>query len=54
MSPACVAKYICNEFGNNKSAVKVTVLNDPEKIRNEYPLMAAVSRCANAVEEHKV
>ena len=54
MCPARVAEYVQQHFGGPQSAVKVRVEADPERIRQEYPLLAAVSRCANSVEGHKV
>lgn len=54
MCPAKVAEYVKQIFDGPQSAVKVSVEADPERIRQEYPLLAAVSRCANSVEGHKV
>jgi leucyl aminopeptidase len=52
MAPPKMAKYIEEHFKD--SAIKVTVESDQGKIAKEYPLLAAVSRCANDVKEHQV
>ncbi|KAI3422008.1 Cytosol aminopeptidase, catalytic domain [Globodera pallida] len=51
MCPAKVVEYVKSSFEN--SSVRVSVIDDVEQIRRDYPLMSAVSRCANAIEEHK-
>jgi leucyl aminopeptidase len=51
MAPPKVAEYIQELFQG--SSVKVTVDSDQEKIKKEYPLLAAVSRSANDVVEHQ-
>ena len=51
MAPPYVAEYVINLFqGSN---IKVTIDDNQDKIKNEYPLIAAVSRCANNVMEHQ-
>lgn len=40
-------------FADSKS-VKVEVVDDQAVITKEYPLMAAVNRCANVVPRHQV
>jgi leucyl aminopeptidase len=52
MSPLRVAEHIKQSF--NGSSVKVSVTDEIEKIVREYPLMAAVTRAANMIEEHRV
>ncbi|ETN77079.1 cytosol aminopeptidase family, catalytic domain protein [Necator americanus] len=51
MSPPNTAEYVKSAFlGGN---VKVEVTEDQKLIEKEYPLMAAVNRCANTVKEHQ-
>ena len=52
MSPSRVAEYILEEFKN--SSIKVNIIENKDQILRDYPLMAAVSRSANNVEEHRV
>lgn len=52
MAPPRVAEYVKQFFEG--TAIKVHVESDPEIIKREYPLMAAVNRCANVVESHQV
>ncbi|KAL3083238.1 hypothetical protein niasHS_011040 [Heterodera schachtii] len=51
MCPAKVAEYVKKTFEN--SSVRVSIIDDVDQIRRDYPLLSAVSRCANAIEEHK-
>ena len=51
MAPPRVAEYMRNLF--NGSNIKVTIDDDQEKIEREYPLMAAVTRSANGVQNHQ-
>uniref|UniRef100_A0A914DUM4 Cytosol aminopeptidase domain-containing protein n=1 Tax=Acrobeloides nanus TaxID=290746 RepID=A0A914DUM4_9BILA len=51
MAPPRVAEYVKQFFEG--TAIKVHVESDPEIIKREYPLMAAVNRCANVVESHQ-
>uniref|UniRef100_A0A914XTR8 Cytosol aminopeptidase domain-containing protein n=1 Tax=Panagrolaimus superbus TaxID=310955 RepID=A0A914XTR8_9BILA len=51
MAPPKVAEYVQELFKG--SSVKVTVDSDQEKIKKEYPLLAAVNRSANDVPEHQ-
>ncbi|XP_062613205.1 putative aminopeptidase W07G4.4 [Saccostrea cucullata] len=51
MAAPNVAKYVEEAFKD--SAIKVTVISDPETLRKEYPLYAAVNRAANQVERHQ-
>ncbi|VDM58986.1 unnamed protein product [Angiostrongylus costaricensis] len=51
MSPPRVADYIKSVFQNGN--VKVEVNENQELIKEEYPLLAAVNRCANTVKEHQ-
>ncbi|RCN24510.1 hypothetical protein ANCCAN_29792, partial [Ancylostoma caninum] len=51
MSPPNVAEYVKSAFPCGK--VKVEVTDDQKVIEKEYPLMAAVNRCANTVKEHQ-
>ncbi|KAE9421606.1 hypothetical protein Angca_004729, partial [Angiostrongylus cantonensis] len=51
MSPPRVADYIKSVFQNGN--VKVEVNENQESIKEEYPLLAAVNRCANTVKEHQ-
>lgn len=52
MAPPKLADYVQQHFKN--SSVKVLVDSDKEAIKKEYPLLAAVNRSANDVEEHQV
>ena len=36
------------------TSVRVKVISDQDVILKEYPLMHAVTRCANTVERHRV
>ncbi|EYB92954.1 hypothetical protein Y032_0188g1155 [Ancylostoma ceylanicum] len=51
MSPPNTAEYVKSAFVGGK--VKVEVTDDQKVIEKEYPLMAAVNRCANTVKEHQ-
>ncbi|KAJ1368839.1 Cytosol aminopeptidase, catalytic domain [Parelaphostrongylus tenuis] len=51
MTPPRVADYVKSVFGDG--SVKVEVTENQETIKKEYPLMAAVNRCANTVKEHQ-
>lgn len=51
MSPINVAKYIQEQFAHVEN-VKVTVIEDIEEIKKEYPLAHAVTRASLAVERH--
>ncbi|KAK0418847.1 hypothetical protein QR680_013805 [Steinernema hermaphroditum] len=51
MAPPRVGEYIEDVFkGGN---VKVSVISNPEEIQKDYPMMAAVNRCANHVKSHQ-
>ncbi|XP_022783674.1 putative aminopeptidase W07G4.4 [Stylophora pistillata] len=50
MAAPRVEEYICELFQG--SPVKVTVVKDPAKFEKDYPLYAAVNRCARVVERH--
>ena len=54
MCPSRVAEYVRSNFGGPESAIKISILEDADQIREQYPLLAAVNRCANVVEEHRV
>ncbi|CAD6186728.1 unnamed protein product [Caenorhabditis auriculariae] len=51
MAPPKVAEYVQQAFSNGN--IKVSVVDDQSFIENEFPLMAAVNRCANTVKEHQ-
>ncbi|CAB3397741.1 unnamed protein product [Caenorhabditis bovis] len=51
MAPPRVAEYIQGAFANGN--VNVSVVDDQNVIEKEFPLMAAVNRCANTVKEHQ-
>jgi leucyl aminopeptidase len=51
MSPINIAKYIQEQFAND-SNLKITVIEDIEEIKKEYPLAHAVTRASLAVERH--
>merc|ERR1711935_1069202 len=48
MAPPKVEEYVRNLFSDKKSNVQ-----GHEKLKKEYPCMAAVDRCANQVERHR-
>lgn len=52
MSPENIVKYIKNAFSGN-NFVTINVIEDDNVIKEEYPLLAAVSRAANQIERHK-
>ena len=45
MAPPKVEEYVRNLFA--KSDIKMTVVQGHDKLKKEYPCMAAVDRCAN-------
>ena len=47
MSPPNVEKYILDLFKSSNSSFKVEVVSDLPTIEKEYPLFAAVNRCAS-------
>jgi leucyl aminopeptidase len=47
MSPPQVEKYILDLFKSSSSSIKVEVISDLNTIEKEYPLFAAVNRCAS-------
>ncbi|CAK5024157.1 unnamed protein product [Meloidogyne enterolobii] len=51
MSPSRVVEYILNEFKD--SSIKINIVENKDEILKNYPLMAAVSRSANNIEEHR-
>ncbi|KAI7899006.1 uncharacterized protein BX663DRAFT_522823 [Cokeromyces recurvatus] len=51
MSPINIANYIKEQFANLDN-VKVTVMEDIEEIKKNYPLAHAVTRASLAVERH--
>ncbi|TKR67010.1 hypothetical protein L596_023227 [Steinernema carpocapsae] len=51
MAPPRVAEYIEKVFKDGN--VKISVVSDPEEIKKDYPMMAAVNRCANHVIAHQ-
>lgn len=51
MAPPRVANYIKTVFRD--SPVKLTILDDLESLRENYPLFEAVNRCANDVLRHR-
>src|SRR5262249_36274718 len=51
MTPPRTADYVQQFFQG--TAIKVHVESDPEALAREYPLLAAVNRCANMVEGHR-
>uniref|UniRef100_A0A915M836 Cytosol aminopeptidase domain-containing protein n=1 Tax=Meloidogyne javanica TaxID=6303 RepID=A0A915M836_MELJA len=51
MSPSRVVEYILKEFKD--SSIKINVIENKDQILKNYPLMAAVSRSANNIEEHR-
>ncbi|RCN30547.1 cytosol aminopeptidase family, catalytic domain protein [Ancylostoma caninum] len=57
MSPPNVAEYVKVSYEFQSAfpcgKVKVEVTDDQKVIEKEYPLMAAVNRCANTVKEHQ-
>ncbi|KHJ99328.1 hypothetical protein OESDEN_00669 [Oesophagostomum dentatum] len=52
MSAPKTAEYVKSVFVGGD--VKLEVTDDQDVIAKEYPLMAAVNRCANTVKEHQV
>ncbi|GMR59261.1 hypothetical protein PMAYCL1PPCAC_29456, partial [Pristionchus mayeri] len=52
MAPPRVAQYLETAFADSPS-VRVIVTKDQSVIEKEYPLMAAVNRCANSIERHQ-
>ncbi|KAF7638486.1 CYTOSOL_AP domain-containing protein [Meloidogyne graminicola] len=51
MSPFGVAEYILETFKD--STIKVNIIENKDQIMKEYPLMAAVSRCSDNIEEYR-
>ncbi|CDS11021.1 hypothetical protein LRAMOSA03285 [Lichtheimia ramosa] len=51
MSPINVVKYLNDVFGND-SRIKMTVIDDVDIIKKEYPLAHAVTRASLAVPRH--
>lgn len=51
MAPPGFAEYCENAFA--RSTVKVTVIDDNEEIRSQYPLLHAVARASVEVERHQ-
>uniref|UniRef100_A0A1I8BPM8 CYTOSOL_AP domain-containing protein n=1 Tax=Meloidogyne hapla TaxID=6305 RepID=A0A1I8BPM8_MELHA len=51
MSPSRVAEYILQEF--KESSIKINIIENKDQILRDYPLIAAVSRSANNIEEHR-
>lgn len=47
MSPINVVKYLNDVFGND-SRIKMTVIDDVDTIKKEYPLAHAVTRASLA------
>lgn len=52
MAPGPAAEYVQQHFKG--TSIKVSVEEDVETIKKEYPLFAAVSRGCNHIEAHKV
>lgn len=50
MSAENTAKYVKNIF--DKSAIKINVTSDRKAFETDYPLFAAVDRCASEVDRH--
>ncbi|PIK58591.1 putative aminopeptidase W07G4.4-like [Apostichopus japonicus] len=53
MAPPNVATYVNELFDSADSQVKVEVLSDLPAIEKNYPLFAAVNRCASLVNRHQ-
>ncbi|KAI9257872.1 hypothetical protein BY458DRAFT_460611 [Sporodiniella umbellata] len=51
MSPIHIANYIQEQFKDVEN-IKLTIIDDPETIRKEYPLAHAVTRASLAVPRH--
>ncbi|KAK6468484.1 putative aminopeptidase W07G4.4 [Huso huso] len=51
MAAPLVVKYIEELFNN--TPIKVCVVSDVKQLEKEYPCLAAVNRCANAVPRHQ-
>ncbi|XP_054258712.1 putative aminopeptidase W07G4.4 [Macrosteles quadrilineatus] len=51
MSPLRVEEYIREVFPP-ESGVNISVISDPEQLKKEFPLFAAVNRAASTVERH--
>lgn len=52
MAPPRVEEYVRKEF-EGSSCVTVEVVSDENELVQEYPLFAAVNRCAKGVERHR-
>ena len=52
MAPPKYAEFVRQHF--NGTSIKIRVEEGIEHLTNEYPLLAAVNRAANNVDEHKV
>lgn len=53
MAPPNVVKYVKEIFGVGNSQVKVETISNLGEIEKNYPLFAAVNRCANRVDRHQ-
>ncbi|XP_070540425.1 putative aminopeptidase W07G4.4 [Ptychodera flava] len=53
MAAPNVATYVTKLFEDPKSGVAVKVIKDEKTLEREYPLHAAVNRCAKHVDRHK-
>ncbi|MGH0136835.1 UNVERIFIED_CONTAM: hypothetical protein FKN15_019827 [Acipenser sinensis] len=51
MAAPLVVKYVEELFNN--TPIKVSVVSDVKQLEKEYPCLAAVNRCANAVPRHQ-
>ncbi|XP_041087938.1 putative aminopeptidase W07G4.4 [Polyodon spathula] len=51
MAAPLVAQYVEELFNN--TPIKVSVVSDVKQLEEEYPCLAAVNRCANAVPRHQ-
>lgn len=51
MTPMATARYLTEVFSS--ADVRVRIIEDPEIIKRDYPLMAAVNRAAATVERHR-
>lgn len=52
MTPIKIVEYVKEQFADAKN-VSIEVIDKPEDIANNYPLLAAVSRAASIIERHK-
>ncbi|KAI8872947.1 Zn-dependent exopeptidase, partial [Ramicandelaber brevisporus] len=52
MTPAKCAEYILQVLAPHSNLIKTKVIGDYEVLKKEYPLLAAVSQCANGVARH--